>query len=381
MNNIAASKITEFKRVIAFYISDYGYGHATRSIALLRYMMSQPEFHCNRIIICTGDVISFVKNSIGDNPNISYRNTSLDIGYTTNRGSVELSESGMHQAYLSYMESFSTLIQQEKDFLMFSEVGLVISDISPIPFVAADKLGIASIGISNFSWFTAYQDTLEPQILQQLKMAYSKMDHFISLPGADEPSWGRKGSLATGFYCRSVVEEEITILKRKLGLAQYQKVVFFTMGLSIHELDDVPRLPIWNDLNTAFIVSSNVTVQGSNIYAIPKTYLESQHYLAVSDFVITKPGWSTISEAVLFKKKLLLIQRSGMREDENSIQYLEGKHPIQTMCWQDFKDINTINFFSPEGQYKQIDIHSMNKKSEKSLDVITRYIAEVMYSS
>lgn len=342
--------------------------------------MSQPGFNCTHFIVCTGSVISFVKDSLGENPNISYRNISLDIGYTTHRGSAELSKSGMYQAYISYMKSFSMLIQQEKDFLMASEVDLVISDISPIPFVAADELSITSIGISNFSWFTAYQDTLESQVLEYLEMAYSKMDYFISLPGADEPSWGRKGSLATGFYCRSVDEEEVCFLRKKLGLAKYKKVVFFTMGLSIHELEDISRLPVWKDSSTAFIVSANVNVEGSNIYAIPATYLESQHYLAVSDFVITKPGWSTISEAFLYKKQLLLIQRSGMREDANSIQYLEGKHSFQTMSWRDFRDIKTLNYSSQE-QPIESEIHSMNDKSEESLELIARFIAEVMHSS
>ncbi len=339
--------------------------------------MREPAFLRTHFIVCTGDVISFVQDSLEGNSNVSYRNTTLDIGYITQKGSVELSKSGMHQTYLNYMESFSKLTKQEKDFLLLSKVDLIISDISPIPFVAANELRITSIGISNFSWFTAYQDTLESQFLKQLENAYNKMDYFISLPGADEPSWGRKGSLATDFYCRSVNEDEVQYLKKSLGLDNYQKVVFFTMGLSIHELKDISKLPIWEDSSTAFIVSANVNVQGrKNIYRIPPSYLESQNYLAVSDLVITKPGWSTISEAFVYKKKLLLVQRSGMREDTNSIRYLEGKLSFHTMGWNDFMSIETLNTFFQEPSIEE-SIHSMNKKSNESLELITRFIEKV----
>ncbi len=75
--------------------------------------------------------------------------------------------------------------------------------------------------------------------------------------------------------------------------------------------------------NCNFVVSNNIEVQRDNVYKIPKQYTESQHFIAASDFVITKAGWSTVAEAIISNKPLIVADRSHMEEDKNTIQYLK----------------------------------------------------------
>lgn len=62
-----------------------------------------------------------------------------------------------------------------------------------------------------------------------------------------------------------------------------------------------------------------------NVFPIEKNYLESQHYVAASDLVITKAVWSTLSEAIVSNRPLLIIERKNIPEDVTTIDYLKNK--------------------------------------------------------
>ncbi|WP_335699289.1 hypothetical protein [Neobacillus drentensis] len=55
---------------IAYYISDYGYGHASRSIAIIRKLLEESEV---KIIVCHSFALSFIKASLNSD-SVSYRN-------------------------------------------------------------------------------------------------------------------------------------------------------------------------------------------------------------------------------------------------------------------------------------------------------------------
>lgn len=340
MNNIAASNESS---VIVYYISDYGYGHAARSIALIRRILERDIAKNMLLVICGGRSLPFIRKSLAMyEQQIVYRNTQLDLGYITKPGSVELDYSEMKNGYKEYICRFPTLVKQEKEFLSITNADLVISDISPIPFVAADSLNITSVGISNFTWYTAYLELFEDRQLDPLFQAYCKMDYFISLPGAYEPTWGREKRVDVGFYSRQLNKHELSRIKQELDLDRFEKVIFFTAGLAIEDLKDLELLQLWNDPSVAFLVSSTMSIQKDNIFHIPMDYLESQHYVAAADYVITKPGWSTISEAILFEKPLMLIKRSGMREDTNLITALvdQGSSSLEISNWEEFIELD-----------------------------------------
>ncbi|MGM7721717.1 hypothetical protein [Metabacillus sp. Hm71] len=60
--------------------------------------------------------------------------------------------------------------------------------------------------------------------------------------------------------------------------------------------------------------------------------------MAACDFFITKAGWGTIGEAVAAGVPLLIIEREGMREDKNTVEYLKDKNLADAISGSDFKD-------------------------------------------
>nr|WP_304220109.1 glycosyltransferase family protein [Fredinandcohnia onubensis] len=321
-------------KVIAYYISDYGYGHAARSVAIIRKLIDIKEDI--RIIVCHSYALDFLKQSLIDS-RVEFKKVQTDIGYFLKEGSIQPDKDAMNVEYRRYISGWNQQIHNEIDFLTSQQVNLVISDISPLPFEAAHTIDIPSIGISNFTWYTAYQYLIQSTFLEPYRLAYEKMNYFYELAGSDEPPWNNQ-KIDYGFYAREVDLDEICAIRNTVNPNGDKKIVFFGLGMKM-DLQDLENLPIWDSSECTFIVSANVPVNRKNVHRIPANYLESQNFIAASDLVVTKAGWGMVSEAVCSKVPLLIVDRKGMKEDYNTIEFLKKNHLCQTISWEDLKQL------------------------------------------
>ncbi|WP_162927830.1 glycosyltransferase [Bacillus sp. Y1] len=319
---------------IAYYISDYGYGHASRSIAIIRELLQKNDIN---ITVCHSFAQEFIKRSLHNTNSVGYRKINTDIGYFLKKDSIYPDKIRLSLEYKNFMSNWDELIRQEQAFLVRESIDLVISDISPIAFEPAYQLGIPSIGISNFTWYTAYQGLLSTKELTPLYQAYRNMTYFYTLAGCKEPDWtaNRKDF---GFFARTVDAEEVKRISEEIN-PNGKRVIFVGFGMKLNT-NFLENLPLWNSPDCVFIVSSNVKVKHrENIFKIPFDYLETQNYIAASDLVITKAGWGTVSEAVTSQIPLLIIERDTMAEDRNTVNYLKNQHLCHTIQWSDFNQL------------------------------------------
>ncbi len=372
------TELHEDLTVIAYYVSDYGYGHAARSIAVIRQLLADSPVPLHLVINC-GKALGFLYESLQPfqgNHQLEFRTMCSDTGYVLQHDSIAADIEGLRKQYRQDMSLFAERVEQEGEFLLRIGAQLVISDISPIPIVAAARAGIESLGISNFTWYTAYQDMLEPQELNELRAAYAQMDHFIGLAGCAEPAWGCKDRIHTGFFCRQPDAAEVRRIRHRLA-RDGRRIVFFALGMSI-EVEELQALPIWDSENVSFIVSSNMMVEREHIYRIPPDYSESQNYVAAADLVITKSGWGTIGEAVVLNKPLLLLNRSRFYEDRHTLDAIPVDHPMQLMSWEQISQLNLNRL--------DLNVHAAGaeplpfsgRSGSRVLADITRYISNLL---
>ncbi|NYE05887.1 hypothetical protein F4694_002662 [Bacillus niacini] len=348
-------------KTIAYYVSDYGYGHASRSIAIIRKLLNHAEIN---IILCHSFAISFIKASL-NSTRITYRNIRTDIGYFLKKDSLHPDKDLLLKEYKSFVQDWDKYIKEEREFLTVNCVELVISDISPLPFYAAEGLGIPSVGISNFTWFTAYQGLIDDSELLTFKEAYQKMTHFYSLATSQE-QWDIKTSVY-GFYSREVDLKEVKRIKELVNPHGNKRIVFLGLGMKI-DVGTLNKLPIWDSPNCVFLVSSNVHVDRPNIFPIPSDYLESQNYIAASDLVISKAGWGMIGEALSADVPLLILNRPSMKEDQNTTNYLNQRNLCETIEWNDF-----LNYKVDTSKIK-----SNNKEKVNSNDQAEKIAADLL---
>ncbi|MFB5193640.1 glycosyltransferase family protein [Neobacillus sp. KR4-4] len=346
-------------KTIAYYISDYGYGHASRSIAVIRKLLKDNEV---KIFVCHSFALSFIKESLHSN-RVSFRTIKTDVGYFLEKDSIHPDKKRLFEEYRNFVDDWDFKVEQEKEFLKLNQIDLVVSDISPLPFEAAQRLDIPSIGLSNFSWYTAYQNLIDDGELKAYKAAYQKMTHFYSLAGSNE-NWNVPTN-HYGFFSREVDWQEVQRIRKLINPDETRNVIFLGLGMKI-DVGSLEELPIWDSPNCVFLVSSNVHVNRPNVFQIPSDYLESQNYIAASDLVISKAGWGMIGEAISANVPLLILNRASMKEDQNTINYLKKHHLCHTIEWDDFKDYqvdaSTINCVERE---MRKNISSNNNEADK----------------
>ncbi|QIZ05637.1 hypothetical protein HFZ78_01840 [Priestia megaterium] len=352
-------------KTIAYYISDYGYGHASRSIAVIRKLLKDPKV---KIIVCHSFALSFIKESLHSN-RVSYRAIKTDVGYFLEKDSIQPDKERLFEEYKNFVADWDFKVGREHDFLKLNYIDLVVSDISPLPFEAAQRLVIPSIGLSNFTWYTAYQDLIDDGELKPYKEAYQKMTHFYSLAGSNENL--NVPTNQYGFFSRDVELQEVRRIRNLINPNDHQHVIFLGLGMKI-DVGSLEQLPIWDSPDCLFLVSSNVQVNRSNVFQMPTDYLESQNYIAASDLVISKAGWGMIGEAMNANVPLLILNRASMKEDQNTINYLNKHHLCNTMEWDDFKtyqvDPSTINGVNKE--LRENSTSNFNEADRIAVDIL-----------
>ena len=323
-------------KTIAYYISDYGYGHATRSTAIIRELLKQKENV--KIIICHSFALDFLQQSFRHEHRVTFREVATDVGYVLKENSLEPDAKVLNANVSSYVSEFPMKLDQETLFMKEKNVSFVISDISPLGIASGAVLGVPSLGLSNFTWYTAYEGLIEERLLTFLHEQYEQMMYHFSLVCSDEPHWGIKENQSFGFYSREIDDSEVRRIRKEIDPAEKGHIIYFSLGMKV-DIGTLAELPIWQSPNCKFIVSSNVNVNHPNVYHIPKDAVETQHYVAAADLVLTKAGWGTISEAVCAGVPLLITNRSSMKEDRHTIDYLVHHQLCDLIEWKELESL------------------------------------------
>ncbi|MEK4649034.1 hypothetical protein MKY22_14005 [Exiguobacterium sp. FSL W8-0210] len=353
---------------IAYYISDYGYGHATRSIAIIRELLKKNSKIT--ITICHSFASKLLMNSF-DDKRIKFRAVPTDIGYILNSDTLELDSEKMNEMYEEYLSSRPQKIKDEMDFLKQNHIACVITDIYANAIEAADVLNILSIGISNFLWSDVYENIIEESKLRVMKNAYKKMSHYLPLEG------NINSTKTYGYFSRAINMRDVRRIKDELNATSKNTIIFFGLGMKIdHSYQFSNKSPIWSTKGCKFIVSSHIDIDHPNVYKIPVTYTETQNYIAASDFTITKPGWSTVSEAICGESRIILINRTSLIEDQATIKKLETENYCKVFSVEDLSKLifnsTLINYLK-----EMIRLKPINKELDyliDDLEEILKYI-------
>ncbi|WP_180229493.1 glycosyltransferase family protein [Priestia megaterium] len=323
-------------KTIVYYISDYGYGHATRSTAMIRELLKQNE--TVQVIICHSFALGFLQQSFKNEPRVTFREVATDVGYVLQENSLEPDAKRLNNAVSSYVSEFSTKLNQEMHFIKEMQVSFVISDISPLGISSAAALNMPSLGLSNFTWYTAYEELIEEQWLSFLHEQYKQMTYHFSLACSNEPRWGIEENQRFGFYSRKINDYEVQRIRKKIDPEGNCHIIYFGLGMKV-DIGTLSELAIWQSPSCKFIVSSNVNVNYPNVYHIPTNAVETQYYVAAADLVLTKAGWGTVSEAVCAGVPLLITNRSSMKEDRHTIDYLVRHQLCDIIEWKELESL------------------------------------------
>jgi len=304
---------------IAYYISDHGYGHASRSIAVIRRLLE--TLLDIEIYVNSSYPLKFLRESLSDKNGVKFRRVRNDFGYVSDEN-IEINAKKIENRYKNWQKTWESYIYNEKEFCKSKDIDLILSDIAPQPFIVGDELGIPSIGISNFTWYEIYEELFdETKKIEKLKKAYKKADLGLILPfetGLDPFEKKEK----VGLICRENTKD-YQIIRDEMGTNDEEKIIYFGVGKSYFDngKNNFQFLDALRE-NYSIMVSSGYDLIDDPDYVIPEDETESQNYIGACDLIISKFGYGVVSEGITSRTPMILAKRNIL-EDEKGMEKLK----------------------------------------------------------
>ncbi len=290
------------KRIL-IYVSDHGYGHAARTIALVRNLLKTTKFE---IIVKNSNAFYFLKSSL---PNVRVEKVQTDVGPVFNWDSNRVDLEQTFDNFSNWINNEETWISQEVASFRECPADLILTDISPIAVRLAQKVRCACITVGNFSWIDILKKLPyhknKDVVLRWLDESFSIPEFAIKLPLSMNMEGFSKIKNAS-LLCRDVTCTKRQTLK-ELGLDS-SPIVVYTGAQS----------PAWLKINKKDNRIPLVTMRFNELQLENKVfsgYSESQNIIAASKAVIAKSGYSILAECVKFRCPIYIIPRIDYPED------------------------------------------------------------------
>lgn len=301
----------------AIYISNHGYGHASRMAALAKEFNRfgiWTEIRTNRPNFLFSDLMpNHARLSVAE----------LDFGVVH----AEMLKTDLDRTRSALLELFSRrteIVEREVQFLREQHIDCVVADIPFLIFEAASYAGLPVLAISNFDWHYIYSEifandvSLRP-VINTIFGLYSKAKLSYRLPFSDLCSMGAfPDAQMVGILARKK-DNYLDIRKR------HDLDPMFPIALSSHggegeiDLGLDAFLKVW----PGYLISGSDSLQADNHIRIEKD-ADFLDYLKAADILITKPGYSSLAEAVGHGKTIFFRQRLNYPEERVLTAGLRG---------------------------------------------------------
>jgi isopentenyl-diphosphate delta-isomerase type 1 len=313
------------KLSIAYFVTSHGFGHAARASAVMNAIHARWPFVHFEIFTNTPEW--FFKNSLL--VSFNYHKESTDIGL--------VQTSALHcdpDQTIGALKSFLPFDEMQLSGLAETMTALdclmVVSDISPLGIAAADKAGLSSILVENFTWDWIYEfyqddDVRFKKYVNALGDLFNQASHRIQA----EPVCNiLKGQLSTPPISR-IHKTAPHLIREKLRISDRKKMVLISMGGISESLPFINQLKDIDD-NFCFVLPGISTEQPVNrekhqniIFLSQNSEFYHPDLVNASDVVIGKVGYSTLAEVYHAGVPYGFITRSDFRESAVFESYIQ----------------------------------------------------------
>ncbi len=289
-------------------ITSHGFGHAVRVASVAAHIQ---QLDPNILLILVTTVPRWLLGSYitGD---FIHRPRAFDVGVIQSDSVTMDKEATLARLQEIYRQQ-NSIIAGEVNYIRTNKVGLVLGD---IPFLAANiakTAGIPCWMMSNFGWDFIYRDWGGEftTIADWISECYSKCDCLFRLPMAESMSAFPQVT-PTGLtggnprYTSSQLSDEFGLNSPR------EKTVMLTFGgLGLHQIpyNNLEYFPDWQ-----FITFDRQAPDLPNLLKITDHNYRPVDFMPQCGQVVSKPGYSTFSEAMRLGIPLISLTREGFAE-------------------------------------------------------------------
>lgn len=306
---------------LLFYITGHGFGHATRTLAVIEKVLAlQPDA---RIVIRTSVPQWFLKRS--GPPGLEVQVMEADTGVAQVDGLV-IDEATTATRAAAFYQTFDARVAEEAAVIRHG-VDVVVGDVPPLAFPAAHAAGVPSVALANFTWDWIYQyyptfEVKAPGVIAKMTRAYGAATLALRMP------------FAGGFQAMLPVTRDIPLVARHsrfgrerarqmLGLTSDRPIVLASFGghRTAVPYDDIARRCRITLLLTDWEARAGDRDEASNLHRYSADTLERlglryEDLVAAADVVVSKPGYGIVSECVANQTALLYTSRGAFAEND-----------------------------------------------------------------
>ena len=305
---------------IVFYMSGHGFGHAARTTQVVNALARRAP---SLVVRLRTDVPEwFLRSSLQVNADILPGPT--DVG-VVQPDSVSVDEDETARRAAAFYARFDERAADECRRLTDAGASLVVGDIPPVAFAAAEAARVPSIAFGNFTWDWIYEmypqfHTVASGVREQIAAAYGKATRTLRLP------------FAGGFASMRDVEDIPLVARRasrtradtrkRLALSEGRPIVLASFGghSGTLPLERASRKGAFTLVATVNEVG-NGSPSNPNLRVVTAEELRSARVsytdlLAASDVVVAKLGYGIVSECIANRVPLLYTTRGRFREEE-----------------------------------------------------------------
>ena len=317
-------------------ISSHGYGHAAQLVPVLNALGRR--IADLRVVLRTTVPREFFAGRLEMPWEMSP--AEQDIG-CIQRGPLSIDVAATWNAYQTFHADWSTRVAKEAQAIRSRQPSLILANISHLAVAAGEAAGVPVAGLCSLSWDQILEPLLaaDPEqrpaqisILEVIRRAYALADVMIRpAPGLPMPAF--KDVRDVPPILQAVVPEPHA-LRSALGASVGEPIVLVGFGGVALESFPVDRL---NDMAPyRFLVDRHNGVVHDRVRSVDSVSIPFGTLLASADIVLTKPGYSTVVEAVAHRRPVVYVRRYNFADEQPLVDYLHQYGTAVELSHEDF---------------------------------------------
>jgi len=292
---------------VIYYVTSHGYGHAVRTAAIAN------EFSGNvRITFRTALPEAFFREEV--HRDFSYAPASFDCGCVQN-DSLNVDIKKTLSAYHAIAVKNSSLLESEARWCRAQKADAVVSDIVPFAFDVAEKCGIPSVAVANFTWYDIYEEYVQEfteykNDLEHIRRQYAGASLLLALEPALPMGYFKKRTAVPPTGRRGRNRRVEILRKYGCGPDKHLGLIYFgPFGITGIDFSELSVFAEWEFLSVCPIDGAP-----SNCHLISKTDFPYQDLAASADLMVCKLGYGAVAEAMIHGTPLLYLPRGHFAE-------------------------------------------------------------------
>lgn len=353
------------RSTIYIAVTSHGFGHAVRAATVAAKLQElRPDLALTFVTVAPEWLLKcYVKDDF------VYRQRIFDVGVIQS-DSLRMDK----QATLSKMQEIiarqDSIIAEEAEYIRECQIGLILADIPALAVPIAKAAGIPCWMMSNFGWDFIYRHWGEDftEVVTWIEERYRFCDRLFRLPLA-EPMSVFPQITNVGLTGSDPHYSEDELRQRFNLTAAKEKTVLLTfggLGLQAIPYQNLQHFPDWQ-----FITFDRAAPNLSNLLKVTERLLRPLDFMPICGRVVSKPGYSTFSEALCYDVPIISLTREDFAEASILLDGIQdySKHQI----------VSTEQFFTGNWSFLKRPMLSPRKAECLAKDGATAIAREISH--